>query len=181
VLCDTESTDVLRNTRTISGSRLSQRYTNGNNFHVEHHAAMAVPINRLSERHPLAKSLAKYTPSTAIWSSTGESSRKRVSTLGTGRTRPPQVPPNPGRRMGVSPNCSPLSEAQSKVSSYEKTSDRCDAARTDDSRENALMENLCFEGAPPTHSSAMTRPQPLSIGSARMMSSYNSRDRTSER
>jgi hypothetical protein len=41
--------------------------------------------------------------------------------------------------------------------------------------------NLCFEGAPPTHSSAMTRPQPLSIGSARMMSSYNSRDRTSER
>jgi fatty acid desaturase len=61
VLCDTESTDVLRNTRTISGSRLSQWYTNGNNFHVEHHAAMAVPINRLSERHPLAKSLAKHT------------------------------------------------------------------------------------------------------------------------
>ncbi|MEZ0094212.1 fatty acid desaturase [Streptacidiphilus sp. EB129] len=51
VLCDTESTDVLRNTRSISGSRLSTWFTNGNNLHVEHHAAMTVPINRLRERH----------------------------------------------------------------------------------------------------------------------------------
>ncbi|MEU6275753.1 fatty acid desaturase [Streptomyces populi] len=61
VLCDNDSTDVLRNTRTISGSRFSQWFTNGNNFHVEHHAAMVVPINRLSERHPLAKEWATHT------------------------------------------------------------------------------------------------------------------------
>ncbi|GAA3962214.1 hypothetical protein GCM10022384_13150 [Streptomyces marokkonensis] len=61
VLCDNDSTDVLRNTRTISGSRFSQWFTNGNNFHVEHHAAMVVPINRLSERHALAKEWATHT------------------------------------------------------------------------------------------------------------------------
>ncbi|MEU6628811.1 fatty acid desaturase [Streptomyces parvus] len=61
VLCDTDSTDVLRNTRTISGSWFSRWFTNGNNFHVEHHAAMVVPINRLRERHPLARELAVHT------------------------------------------------------------------------------------------------------------------------
>ncbi|GGL16585.1 hypothetical protein Sme01_36650 [Sphaerisporangium melleum] len=51
VLCDTATTDVLRNTRSIRGSRLSTWFTNGNNLHIEHHAAMSVPINRLPERH----------------------------------------------------------------------------------------------------------------------------------
>jgi fatty acid desaturase len=51
ILCDTESTDVLRNTRSIRGSWFSTWYTNGNNLHIEHHASMAVPINRLHERH----------------------------------------------------------------------------------------------------------------------------------
>ncbi|MFJ9455880.1 fatty acid desaturase family protein [Kitasatospora sp. NPDC101447] len=61
VLCDTGgSTDVLRNTRTISGSRFSRWFTNGNNFHVEHHAAMVVPVNRLAERHPLARRYAAH-------------------------------------------------------------------------------------------------------------------------
>lgn len=60
VLCDNESTDVLRNTRTISGSWFSRWFTNGNNFHVEHHASMVVPINRLQERHPLAKKYALH-------------------------------------------------------------------------------------------------------------------------
>ncbi|MGW6735174.1 fatty acid desaturase family protein [Streptomyces sp. NPDC055013] len=61
VLCETDSTDVLRNTRTISGSWFSQWFTNGNNFHVEHHASMVVPINRLHERHPVAKEHAVHT------------------------------------------------------------------------------------------------------------------------
>lgn len=61
VLCDNDSTDVLRNTRTISGSWFSQWFTNGNNFHVEHHASMVVPINRLQERHPVAKEYATHT------------------------------------------------------------------------------------------------------------------------
>lgn len=51
VLCNTGTTDVLRNTRSIRGSKISTWYTNGNNLHIEHHAAMAVPINRLPERH----------------------------------------------------------------------------------------------------------------------------------
>ncbi|MFE4832201.1 fatty acid desaturase family protein [Streptomyces sp. NPDC056672] len=61
VLCENDSTDVLRNTRTISGSWFSQWFTNGNNFHVEHHASMVVPINRLQERHPVAKEYAVHT------------------------------------------------------------------------------------------------------------------------
>ncbi|MHA6622728.1 fatty acid desaturase family protein [Pseudonocardia sp. DLS-67] len=51
ILCDPNTTDVLRNTRSIRGSRLSTWFTNGNNLHIEHHAAMSVPINRLPERH----------------------------------------------------------------------------------------------------------------------------------
>jgi fatty acid desaturase len=51
LLCDTETTDVLRNTRSIRGGWLSTWFTNGNNLHIEHHAAMTVPINRLPARH----------------------------------------------------------------------------------------------------------------------------------
>ncbi|MET7951771.1 fatty acid desaturase [Micromonospora sp. NPDC005324] len=51
LLCDTDTTDVLRNTRSIRGSWLSTWFTNGNNLHIEHHAAMSVPINQLPARH----------------------------------------------------------------------------------------------------------------------------------
>lgn len=51
ILCDSTSVDVLRNTRTITGSRLTTWFTNGNNLHIEHHAAMNVPLNRLRDRH----------------------------------------------------------------------------------------------------------------------------------
>ncbi|KAA0921367.1 fatty acid desaturase family protein [Streptomyces apricus] len=51
VLCDRTSPDVFRNTRTIRGSRFSCWLTNGNNFHVEHHLRMAVPINKLGAVH----------------------------------------------------------------------------------------------------------------------------------
>ncbi len=61
IYCDDDTRDVLRNTRTITGSWLSRWYTNGNNLHVEHHAAMAVPINRLPERHAAALAAAKHT------------------------------------------------------------------------------------------------------------------------
>ncbi|MCF3178965.1 fatty acid desaturase [Streptomyces polychromogenes] len=58
--CENDTTDVLRNTRSISGSRFSTWLTNGNNLHVEHHAAMTVPINRLRERHDEVKEFAKF-------------------------------------------------------------------------------------------------------------------------
>lgn len=61
IYCDDDTTDVLRNTRSISGGRFSTWFTNGNNLHVEHHAAMAVPINRLPERHGAVKQFAAYT------------------------------------------------------------------------------------------------------------------------
>ncbi|KAA8889064.1 fatty acid desaturase [Nocardia colli] len=51
ILCDPDTTDVLRNTRSIRGSHLSTWFTNGNNLHIEHHAAMSVPLNRLPARH----------------------------------------------------------------------------------------------------------------------------------
>ncbi len=60
ILCDTDTTDVLRNTRSIRGSWFSTWYTNGNNLHVEHHAAMTVSINRLRERHDEVSRYAKF-------------------------------------------------------------------------------------------------------------------------
>ncbi|MET9929870.1 MULTISPECIES: fatty acid desaturase [unclassified Streptomyces] len=60
IRCENDTTDVLRNTRSISGSWFSTWLTNGNNLHVEHHAAMTVPINRLRERHDEVKEFAKF-------------------------------------------------------------------------------------------------------------------------
>ena len=60
ILCDTNTADVLRNTRSIRGSWFSTWFTNGNNLHIEHHAAMMVPINRLPERHGEVRDTAKY-------------------------------------------------------------------------------------------------------------------------
>ncbi|MER5886690.1 fatty acid desaturase [Streptomyces sp. NPDC001941] len=51
LMCENDTTDVLRNTRSIKGSWLTTWFTNGNNLHIEHHAAMVVPINRLRARH----------------------------------------------------------------------------------------------------------------------------------
>ncbi|MFG2600809.1 fatty acid desaturase family protein [Streptomyces sp. NPDC048462] len=55
LMCETSTRDVLRNTRSIRGSWLTTWFTNGNNLHIEHHAAMVVPINRLRERHQEAE------------------------------------------------------------------------------------------------------------------------------
>lgn len=60
VFCENDSTDVFRNTRSITGSRFSTWFTNGNNLHVEHHAAMNVPLQRLPERHPEVVRLGHY-------------------------------------------------------------------------------------------------------------------------
>lgn len=60
ILCEPDTADVLRNTRSITGSRLTSWFTNGNNLHVEHHAAMTVPINRLRSRHSAVQEAARY-------------------------------------------------------------------------------------------------------------------------
>ncbi|MGW1671593.1 fatty acid desaturase [Streptomyces sp. NPDC002324] len=60
IKCENDTTDVLLNTRSISGSWFSTWLTNGNNLHVEHHAAMTVPISQLRERHDEVKEFAKF-------------------------------------------------------------------------------------------------------------------------
>ncbi|MFJ3176487.1 fatty acid desaturase family protein [Streptomyces roseus] len=82
IRCDNDTTDVLRNTRSISGSWLSTWYTNGNNLHVEHHAAMTVPINRLHERHDEVKRFAKFVDH-SYWEFYGQVLRE---VLGRGRS-----------------------------------------------------------------------------------------------
>lgn len=51
IFCDRSKPDVFENTRTIKGSWFSFWLTNGNNFHVEHHARMGAPINKLPRLH----------------------------------------------------------------------------------------------------------------------------------
>ena len=49
--CDTGSTEVFANTRTIRSNAFLTWFTNGNNFHVEHHLLPAVGVERLQELH----------------------------------------------------------------------------------------------------------------------------------
>lgn len=49
--CDLTTTDIFRNTRTIRASRFSAWFTNGNNYHVEHHYLPSAPIDRLADLH----------------------------------------------------------------------------------------------------------------------------------
>jgi fatty acid desaturase len=49
--CDTGTVDVLKNTRTIKASWLGNWFTNGNNYHVEHHWLPGVPNSRWPELH----------------------------------------------------------------------------------------------------------------------------------
>ncbi|MER6106174.1 fatty acid desaturase [Streptomyces sp. NPDC001832] len=88
IYCEDDTTDVLRNTRSISGSRFSTWFTNGNNLHVEHHAAMNVPINRLPERHGLVKQFAAYTDD-SYWSFYGTVLREVVANRSKGRRPAP--------------------------------------------------------------------------------------------
>jgi fatty acid desaturase/ferredoxin len=49
--CTGQTTDVLKNTRSIRASWLGYWFTNGNNYHVEHHWLPAVPNDRFAELH----------------------------------------------------------------------------------------------------------------------------------
>ncbi|GAA3729031.1 hypothetical protein GCM10022225_08040 [Plantactinospora mayteni] len=88
VMCD-DTRDVLRNTRSITGSRLSTWFTNGNNLHIEHHAAMTVPLHRLPERHPRVRQIAKYVER-SYWSFYREVIRE---VAGTRRRHAREIPP----------------------------------------------------------------------------------------
>jgi fatty acid desaturase len=49
--CDVTSTDSFQNTRTIKSNPAMTWFTNGNNFHVEHHLMPGLPIDRLHDLH----------------------------------------------------------------------------------------------------------------------------------
>lgn len=49
--CNTASTDMMVNTRTIVPSRFADWFTNGNCWHVEHHYKPSMPMNDLPKLH----------------------------------------------------------------------------------------------------------------------------------
>lgn len=49
--CNKETRDVMQNTRTIKGCWFSQRLTNFNNFHIEHHWFPKLPLKHLPTIH----------------------------------------------------------------------------------------------------------------------------------
>ena len=51
--CDVQVTDILKNTRTIKASQFAVWFTDGNNYHVEHHWLPGVPNHKFPELHRL--------------------------------------------------------------------------------------------------------------------------------
>jgi fatty acid desaturase len=49
--CKTHTTNVLENTRTIKASKFAVWFTDGNNYHVEHHWLPGVPNDKFPELH----------------------------------------------------------------------------------------------------------------------------------
>lgn len=49
--CDKTTTNVFVNTRTIKSNKFMTWFTNGNNYHVEHHAASGIPMQSLDKLH----------------------------------------------------------------------------------------------------------------------------------
>lgn len=58
--CEEKSNSVFKNTRTIEGGIFSVWFTNGNNFHVEHHLFSSIPIQNLNKLHNHIKSRIHY-------------------------------------------------------------------------------------------------------------------------
>lgn len=65
--CDQNTVDVLRNTRTIKASRFAVWFTDGNNYHVEHHWHPGVPNHKFPELHRIVVDRVKHLE-TSYWS-----------------------------------------------------------------------------------------------------------------
>ncbi|MBF2004521.1 MAG: fatty acid desaturase [Chlorogloeopsis fritschii C42_A2020_084] len=65
--CERSMTDVSVNTRTITASKLAVWFTDGNNYHVEHHWLPNIPGDRLAELHSYIKPKIRYLDS-SYWS-----------------------------------------------------------------------------------------------------------------
>jgi fatty acid desaturase len=64
--CETEVTDVSKNTRTIKANKFALWFTNGNNFHVEHHWLPSVPVEKLPSLHKKIQHKQKYYETTYL-------------------------------------------------------------------------------------------------------------------
>ena len=58
--CETLSLDPFSNTRSIRSNRFMAWFTNGNNFHVEHHLMPNLPIERLPDLHAVVRPRLRY-------------------------------------------------------------------------------------------------------------------------
>lgn len=89
--CNNKTTDVLKNTRTITAGKVAIWFTNGNNYHVEHHWLPSVPNDRFPEIHQrLAMDIVHL--ETSYWSFFGKFFRHM---LGSKTAIAPAVEPTP--------------------------------------------------------------------------------------
>ncbi|MEU5974464.1 fatty acid desaturase [Streptomyces sp. NPDC047315] len=58
--CETLNRDPFANTRTIRSNRFATWFTNGNNYHVEHHLMPNLPIERLPDLHREVRGRIRY-------------------------------------------------------------------------------------------------------------------------
>ena len=58
--CETLNRDPFSNTRTIRSNRVMTWFTNGNNFHVEHHLMPNLPLERLPDLHSEVRGRIRY-------------------------------------------------------------------------------------------------------------------------
>ena len=65
--CDGKTPNVLRNTRTITAGKVAVWFTNGNNYHVEHHWLPSVPNDRFVDLHRSLSTEIEYLE-TSYWS-----------------------------------------------------------------------------------------------------------------
>ncbi|MEI8027549.1 MAG: fatty acid desaturase [Pseudomonadota bacterium] len=64
--CEADSTDILRNTRTILGTRFSRWFTNYNNMHVEHHLEPTLSMDQTPEVYAKIAGQHKYISETYV-------------------------------------------------------------------------------------------------------------------
>lgn len=65
--CAKDTTDVFSNTRTIKTHRVATWFTNGNNYHVEHHCLASLPVEKLASVHQKVSDRIVYS-SPSYWS-----------------------------------------------------------------------------------------------------------------
>jgi fatty acid desaturase len=58
--CQPDTTDVFRNTRSIQAGAFARWYTNGNNYHAEHHYRRSIQVEHWSTMHQMLKARVEF-------------------------------------------------------------------------------------------------------------------------